>query len=244
MHKRDMRRTILLTNDDGIHSDGIIRLARAAVKFGSVWLIAPHIQRSGASHSITVNEPLDIRPVSFEVEGVKAYSCSGMPVDCVRIGCLRLMPSMPDVVLSGINYGFNTATDIQYSATVGAAFEGAFLGSVGIAVSEQDVPCHEVADAYLDEVLEELIDVSPGPDRIWNVNFPGCRLSECAGILRNRAMSHEIVYEDSYDAIEELEGGGVRYMIRGKLRREAKEGTDFHALLNNAVSIGMVTNVS
>lgn len=238
-----MNRTILITNDDGIHSDGIVRLARTAVKYGSVWVIAPLEQRSAASHSITLSVPLDIKPVSFEVEGVRAFSCSGMPADCVRIGTLRMMPTPPDVVLSGINYGYNAATDIQYSATVGAAFEASFLGYRGIALSEKDGDCHEVTDHYLEDVLEELIDLTPGPDQIWNVNFPGCRLAECKGILRNRVMSHEIVYKDSYDAIETLEGGGVRYMVHGTLRHEAEEGTDFHALLNNAVSIGRVKNI-
>ena len=238
-----MARTILVTNDDGIHSDGLIRLAKAAVKFGSVWLIAPEKQRSAVSHSITLDIPLDVRPISFEVEGVRAYSCSGMPADCVRVASKGVIPIMPDVVLSGINYGYNAATDIQYSATVGAAFEAVFLGYRGIALSEQDSECHEVTDHFLESVLEELIDLPAGPDRIWNVNFPGCPLDQCTGILRNRVMSHAITYEDSYDPVERLDGGGIRYRVRGQMKNEAEEGTDFHALLNKAVSIGRVTNI-
>lgn len=238
-----MPRTILITNDDGIHSEGLLRLVRAAVRFGDVWVIAPHKGRSACSHGITLSDPLDIVPVPYEAEGVRAFSCSGLPADCVRVGTLSVMPKPPDVVLSGLNYGYNAATDIQYSATCGAAFEASFLGYRGIALSEQDCACHEVTDRYLDGVLEELIDQEPGPDQIWNVNFPGCPLSECTGILRDRTMSHEVVYKDTYTPVKQLDGGGMRFMVHGELMNEATEGTDLDALCRNAVSIGRVKNI-
>ena len=114
-------RTILITNDDGIEAGGIVRLAEAAAEFGEVWVVAPARQMSAASHSITLHSPLDIYPHSFPVPGVRAFSCSGTPGDCVRTGSLSILPRRPDVVLSGINYGYNVASDIQYSGTVGAA---------------------------------------------------------------------------------------------------------------------------
>ena len=100
-------RTILITNDDGIEAGGIVRLAEAAAEFGEVWVVAPARQMSAASHSITLHSPLDIYPHSFPVPGVRAFSCSGTPGDCVRTGSLSILPRRPDVVLSGINYGFN-----------------------------------------------------------------------------------------------------------------------------------------
>ncbi len=239
-----MERSILITNDDGIHSEGIVRLAEAARRYGSVWVIAPDEQRSAASHSITLHRPIDICPCDIGVEGVRSYTCSGMPGDCVRVGALELMPSKPDVVLSGINYGFNVASDIQYSATVGAAFEGAFLGFRSIALSEESCDCHEVTDAYLDTVLGKLIDAKLDRDEIWNVNFPGCRLEECSGILENRFVSSAVPFEDHYDVIEELENGGRRYMVRGIYREDAEEGSDFHAVIHRAVSVGVVTNIT
>ena len=128
---------ILITNDDGIEADGLIRLAEAAKEFGEVWVVAPKRERSAASHSITLRRHIDVYPHNdFPVEGVKAYHCSGKPADCVRVGALAVMPEKPDLVLSGINYGYNSATDIQYSATVGAAFEAAFQGIHAIALSE------------------------------------------------------------------------------------------------------------
>lgn len=238
-----MTRTILITNDDGIHSDGLLRLARSAVRYGEVWVIAPDTQRSALSHSITLDQPLEIRPAAFGTEGVHAFSCSGTPADCVRLAVKGVMPVLPDVVLSGINYGYNSATDIQYSATVGAAMEASFLGYRAIALSEQDVPCHEVTDAYLETVLDELIDADPGPDQVWNVNFPGCCLDKCSGILRDRRVSGDIVYEDSYDPVEIRQDGSIRYVVSGCMRDEAEEGTDFHALLLQAVSIGKVRNI-
>lgn len=238
-----MSRVIMVTNDDGIHSDGIIRLAREAVQYGSVWVIAPHDQRSASSHSITLDRPLEIRPIPFEVEGVRAFSCSGTPADCVRIGSKAVMSEPPDVVLAGINYGYNAATDIQYSATACAAFEASFLGYRGIALSEGESPVHEMTDAYLSKVLEELIDEPPGPGMIWNVNFPGCPLSESRGIWWDRKASQEIVYEDYYDLIEQKPDGSILYRVRGVFQQKAEEGTDFHAILNRAVSVGKVSNI-
>lgn len=138
--------SILITNDDGILSEGLVRLARAAVKLGEVWAVAPDGQRSAASHAITLHGTVDIFPTEFPVPGVHAYSCSGTPADCVRTGSLSIMPHKPDIVISGINNGYNTATDIQYSGTCGAAFEGAFQGILSVALSEDNKSCHEVLE--------------------------------------------------------------------------------------------------
>ncbi len=236
-------RSILITNDDGIASEGLSRLAEAALRFGEVWVVAPSGQRSAASHCITLHRPIDVFPAEFPVSGVHAYSCSGMPADCVRVGSLSVMPVRPDLVLSGINYGYNAASDIQYSATAGAAFEAAFQGYRAIALSEQACPCHEAADAYLMQVLEMLIGRDPGPGRIWNVNFPGCPLAECGGILEDRAVSSGMFYRDHYNVLEELPGGGRRLMVEGVYNEDAEEGTDFRAVVEGYVSVGTVRNI-
>lgn len=236
-------RKILITNDDGIDSEGIVRLAEAAKEFGEVWVIAPIHQRSAASHSITLREPIDIYPHDFPVEGVKAYSCTGTPADCVRVGGLSVMPYKPDVVLSGINDGYNMATDLQYSATVGAAFEAAFQGWHAIALSERYGGPREVTDTYLIEVLSECLDMKAGYDRVINVNFPGCALDEFKGIVRNCKTSASSIFKDSYKVIAELEGGGLRYMVDGEYIEECEEGTDFRALMDNYIAIGIINNV-
>ena len=236
-------RTILVTNDDGIASDGIIRLAQAAKEFGTVWVIAPDGQRSAASHSITLHSPIDICPYDFPVEGVQAWACSGTPGDCVRVGSLYVMPVRPDVVLSGINYGYNAATDIQYSATVGAAFEAQFLGYQGIALSEGAYGDHEVTGHYLLPILKKLIGKETPPGCVWNVNFPGCPAALCRGILEDRTVSCREVYMDRYLEQKKLENGGVRVMVNGIYHDEAEPGSDYRAVLDRYISVGIVRNI-
>ncbi|RKM63351.1 MULTISPECIES: 5'/3'-nucleotidase SurE [unclassified Butyrivibrio] len=240
-----MGKKIFITNDDGIESDGIARLAKVAKEFGEVWIVAPESQRSAASHSITLRHPIDVHPFSdFPVEGVHAFSCSGTPGDCVRVGTLNIMPEKPDVVLSGINFGYNVASDIQYSATAGAAFEGEFQGYLSIALSEGITGCHEVTDRYLSEILKELFEKPYVPGQIWNVNFPHCRLDECKGILRDRLVSRKAFYVDRYKAVEEFSNGGVSLMVDGIYSPEHEDLTDFGAVLDNYVSVGVVKNLS
>ncbi len=235
---------ILITNDDGIRADGIRRLAEAARSFGEVWVIAPDSERSAASHSITLRTPFDVYPEpDFPVADVHAFSCTGMPADCIRVGVMAVMPQKPDVVLSGINHGYNMASDIQYSATCGAAFEGSFQGCHAIAFSEQACDCHEVSDAYLQEVLAQLIDQRLPEGQIYNVNFPGCTLDECRGILRERTVSRSMIFIDGYKQVEELERGGRRYMVDAQLNRECEENTDMRAAVEGFVSIGTVSNI-
>ena len=238
---------ILITNDDGINADGLIRLAREASRFGSVYVVAPYEQRSAASHSLTLRHSVDVWKADFPVEGVKAFACDGTPVDCVRIGALNIVEGGPDFVFSGINYGYNAATDLQYSATAGAAFEGAFQGVHSVAFSEEMCDCHEVTDHYLREVITELIeDLSGKPvDRgvIFNVNFPGCALGECKGILRDRKVSACSFYEDRYKILS-TDGDRTTYMVDGLRSHDSEDGTDLRAVYEHYVSIGKATNIS
>lgn len=234
---------ILITNDDGIESDGIRRLAETAKEFGEVWVVAPESQRSAASHSITLRHPIDVHPFQL-MEGVRAFSCTGTPGDCVRVGILNIMPEKPDIIMSGINFGYNVASDIQYSATAGAAFEGEFQGILSIAFSEGMNGCHEVTDKYLKEIMAELIDKPYIPGQIWNVNFPHCKAGECKGILRDRKVSRKSFYTDRYKAVEEFSNGGVSLMVDGIFSPTTEEGTDIGAVLDNYISIGVVKNIS
>jgi 5'-nucleotidase len=236
-------RNILITNDDGIFAGGIVRLAKTAQAFGRVFVIAPETQRSAASHSISLHSPIDIFPAEFPVPGVTAFACSGTPGDCVRLGCTTLLPAKPDAVLSGINFGYNAASDIQYSATAGAAFEGAFQGCLSIAFSEGTNNHPEVADRFLPELLAELLELPASDSEIINVNFPGCPLAECRGILRDRTVSHSMIFRDTYRAAEQLPGGGTRYEVVGEYHEEAEPGTDLRALFDKYVSVGRVCNV-
>ena len=236
-------KTILLTNDDGIQSEGFLRLAKAAREFGNLVIVAPDGQRSAASHSITIDRPVEIYPYPFPLPDVTAYACTGTPCDCVRAAIKHLLPAPPDALFSGINYGYNVAMDLQYSATAGAAFEASFLGVHAIAFSEGAKPCHEVADAYLRDLIAELLEKPLPEGHIWNVNFPYCPLSECRGVLYDRTVSRKTFFNDSYDEQEKPEKGGVRLMVRGRFTEEAEEGTDLLAVHEHYVSVGMVSNV-
>ncbi len=240
--RRPHLRKILITNDDGIEAEGLIRLAEVAREFGDIYVVAPDSQRSAASHSITLRHGIKVRESSFPVPGVRAYACDGQPADCVRIGILNIVPGGPDVLLSGINYGYNVAADLQYSATVGAALEGAFQKVHSIAFSEGAIDLHEVTDRYIRDIMAELIDKPLRPWHIWNVNFPGCELSKCRGIMNDTVPSRRGFYRDRY-AETHLEDGSIEYIVDGIPTFEAEEGTDLWAMHNHYVSVGMVRNV-
>ena len=236
-------RRILITNDDGIEAEGIIRLAEVAKEFGEVWVIAPLHQRSAASHSITLREPIEIKEYDFPVKEVKAFACGGTPADCVRVGALSVMPEKPDVVLSGINYGYNVASDIQYSATAGAAFEASFQGFTAIALSESASKEHEITDRYLKELLEEYIDVKLERNQILNINFPKGKPEDCKGIKRGVGTSEDSFFHDRYKMIEEKPDGTRLYMVDGIYNEDAEPDTDFRAIVDGYVSVGVVNNI-
>lgn len=234
---------ILITNDDGIDSDGLIRLAKVAMEFGEVWVVAPQSQRSAMSHSITLRHSIEAWEVDFPVPGVHAYACDGTPADCVRIGVLNIVPGKPNHVFSGINYGYNVGSDLQYSATAGAAFEASFQKLHTIAFSEDADEMHEVTDEYIKDIMGELLDQPLENNQIWNVNFPSCRLKEFRGILRERTVSTDEFYKDRYIE-KKISPGRISYMVEGIRNYEASQGTDLRAILDNYVSIGIATNIS
>ena len=234
---------ILITNDDGIDSDGLIRLVKVAMEFGEVWVVAPQSQRSAMSHSITLRHSIEAWEVDFPIPEVHAYACDGTPADCVRIGVLNIVPGKPDHVFSGINYGYNVGSDLQYSATAGAAFEASFQKIHTIAFSEDADEMHEVTDEYIKDIMGELLDKALEMNQIWNVNFPSCRLKDCKGILKGRTVSTDEFYKDRY-LEKKVSSGKISYMVEGIRNYEASQGTDLRAILDNYVSIGIATNIS
>ena len=123
---------ILVTNDDGVHSEGIKALADAMQALGEVTVVAPLVEASAIGHALTLRRPLRIETI-----GDRVYAVDGTPTDCVNIAITSVLRGMPDLVVSGINKGWNLGDDVTYSGTVSGAFEAALLGSPGIAVSLQ-----------------------------------------------------------------------------------------------------------
>lgn len=234
---------ILVTNDDGIDAPGIKKLVQVALKFGEVTVIAPDSQRSAASHQSTFGKPLIMKEYDFGIEGVKAYSLNGTPSDCVRVGIIKVMDPKPDLVLSGINNGYNIASDIQYSGTVGAALEAAYYSIHAIAVSIGIPGSMELVDKYLPDLLEEYINKPLGQDQVWNINFPSCTPEECKGVLHDMKLSKDNFYDDEIVSEKQEDGS---YLLTEYAKRIwiGSEGTDLYAMINNYISVGPVNNLS
>ena len=164
------RPRILVTNDDGIYSEGIRLLAEALESIGDVVIVAPDREQSAASHALTLNRPLRL----LQIED-KEWIVDGTPTDCVNLAVLHLLKDQrPDIVVSGINFGPNLGDDVTYSGTISAAFEGALLGIPSIAFSSlvgehfTFAPCAEFAADLVRGVLE----THTNPEIVLNVNFP------------------------------------------------------------------------
>lgn len=234
---------ILITNDDGIDSPGMQTLAVAAREFGKVWVVAPDGQRSAMSHSYSWRQKVRAWRYTYPVDGVIAYACNGTPADCVRVGALSLIPGKPDLVLAGINAGYNIARDIQYSATIGAVMEASELGIPAIAFSQGDVAYQDVIDEHLLPILKKCISDPLPQGQVWNVNFPCCDSDSCKGIRWNCTVSTDPFYEDSYTA-EKQEDGSLLFHLNPGRDWTGSEGTDLAAVIDGYIAVGPVKNIS
>ena len=232
---------ILVVNDDGIDAKGIHILAEAAKELGEVWVVAPDRQCSAMSQCITVRGELAVRKREFPVEGVHAYSVSGTPADCVKVALLHILPQKPDIVFSGINFGYNAGQDILYSGTVGAAVEALSNGIPAIAFSNEANDIYDVVEKYLLSIAKDLSGRSLSSDTLWNVNFPGCSLEDYQGILENRIPADTQFYQDYYEVKEQSENGFL-LEAGGNPIKEAQEGTDIRAVMDRYISIGTITS--
>lgn len=170
---------ILLTNDDGYQAEGILALAQALQEIGShnVVIFAPQSNRSACSHSLTVRRPIKVLQGN-DVYGAKVYYTDGTPADCVKYACLY-MQACPDLIMSGINIGSNAGTDVVYSGTVAAAFEGRIMGYKAAAFSINSFnPDKELlmsAARYFCSKIDEIIKYELRPNAILNYNYPNCK---------------------------------------------------------------------
>jgi 5'-nucleotidase len=176
---------ILVTNDDGIHAPGLEVLYQIACAIApEVWVVAPEVEQSGASHSLTIQTPL-----RFQQLGDRRYSVRGTPTDCVLMALGAILPKKPDLLLSGINQGGNMAEDISHSGTVAAAMEGTLCGIPSIALSQNydygreiAAIAWETAARHAPEVIRRLYAASWEPYGLYNVNFPDCAPDQVAGL--------------------------------------------------------------
>jgi 5'-nucleotidase len=199
---------ILVVNDDGIGSEGIAVLARALQALGEVTIVAPDGDRSGTSHSISVDKAVRSRAVPDAK--VRSFACSGTPADCVLLGVNELCGGRPDIVVSGINRGANLADDVNYSGTVAAAVEATIVGIPAIAVSlvsswpKFDSAHHwDVAAAVARELTADVLREPLPPGTYLNVNVPN--LAELHGVRFTRLGRKQ--YAERLARVEESEPG-------------------------------------
>lgn len=229
---------ILVTNDDGIYSEGIYKLAKYMQSNGEVVVVAPDTERSASGHAITMHSPLTVKKVKFFDSAIEAYSVNGTPADCVKIGVEVLLKNKrPDVVVSGINNGPNLGTDVLYSGTVSAAIESAIMDIPSIAVSMGSHEVIEFGDAaqFTSSILKKMIEDNKLHNVVINVNYPTKPKSEIKGVKVTTLGIRR--YDNAF--IERKDPwGNSYYWISGTVRDIKQEiESDIAAINENYISI-------
>lgn len=227
---------ILISNDDGIDAPGIHALAHELRKIGQVTVVAPDKQQSAVGHAITMNYPLRVK--EFHKNGkFFGYAVEGTPADAVKLAVRALLKRKPDIIVSGINHGSNTAISIIYSGTVSAATEGTILGIPSIAVS---LTTYGKADfsyaAKFSRNLTRLVARHGLPKgTLLNVNVPPLKESEIRGVLVTR--QGESTWDDAFDARRDPANKEYYWLTGALLEGDSDREADQWAVSNRYVSI-------
>lgn len=228
---------ILITNDDGIRANGIIELAKAMSNIANVYVVAPESQRSATGHAITIHSPIMVNE-EFIADNIKAYSISGTPADCVKLGIEGIFKDIDiDLVLSGINNGPNLGTDVIYSGTASAAIEGLVQNKPSIAISYNEFnvtkETYREASKHVVKIVDSVKDkLDILEDCILNVNIPNKEIKGTkVTVLGER--KYENVMEERYSPY------GKRYFwIGGKIKNiEQVENNDIDCVEEGYISI-------
>jgi 5'-nucleotidase len=232
---------ILCTNDDGIHAPGLRVMEEIARALSDdVWLVAPELDQSGVSHSLSLNDPLRLREV-----GPRQFAVRGTPTDCVIMGSRHILGEKgPDLVLSGVNKGRNVAEDVVYSGTIAGALEGTILGLPSFALSQEfslatrNSPPWESALKFAPQIVRKVLAAGVPKNTVVNVNFPACAPDEVLGIRVTRQGKRNLGF---LKIDERRDGRGNPYFWIGFERAAAldtpEEGTDLAALAARYVSV-------
>ncbi|MDP8218007.1 MAG: 5'/3'-nucleotidase SurE [Candidatus Theseobacter exili] len=231
-----MKKTILLTNDDGIQAEGLAVLRDTLAPLADIIVVAPETEQSATSHSITLHEPLRIREVR-KAGALWGYAVKGRPVDCVKIAVRALMDKHPDVIVSGINPGPNLGISVLYSGTVAAALEGAALDipSVAVSLDERQNPDFGIAAAFAKTIVKSIIEHGCPSEIALNVNVPSPVDGKIKGLLMTRQGRAQFIetLDRRFDP-REL----AYYWLGGDMvELEEDENVDYVAHRNGYVSI-------
>ncbi len=220
---------ILITNDDGVYSEGLRLLSRALAPLGEVTVVAPDREQSATGHSLTLDRPLRLQKIEENW-----YAVDGTPTDCVNLAVLWLLKEKkPDLVVSGINFGLNLGDDVTYSGTVSATFEGTLLGIPSVAFSQEIAEGYsfERAAAFAGRFVGELLSTALRPDLLLNVNLPAGELQGLSFTRLGRRVYQQVVVE------KEDPRGRKYYWIAGTPEWQSDSGTDHEAVASGRVSV-------
>ncbi len=230
------RPRILVTNDDGVESLGLLALRQALEPLGDTYVIAPDTNQSAVGHTKTLMRPLRVRERTL-VDGSRAWSVDGSPTDAVSLAFLGYFGVTFDLVASGINYGANLGDDITYSGTVSAAMEAVINGCPAFAISQEyyEHPDFTLAGLAARVVGANILQHGLAPGELINVNVPAAKPEECEGFEVTRMGKR--VYQDML--VERLDPRGVPYYWLGGSPPSglAEPGSDFHAVVNRRIAV-------
>jgi len=228
---------ILVTNDDSVNAKGIQSLVKIASKSGRVVVVAPDKPQSGMGHAITINDPIRMNRVEMFGE-VEAYSTTGTPVDCVKLAIYEILGQKPDLVLSGINHGENSSTNVLYSGTMSAAIEGAMEGlpSIGFSLANY---AHDADfmqyEEYISRIIEHVLEKGMPKHTCFNVNIPNVQNDSIQGI-KFCTQAHAF-WADRFDRRMD-QFGRPYFWLTGEFGEvNPKVDSDLHALANAFISI-------
>lgn len=226
------KKVILVTNDDGINSEGISSLAEALKKLGMVYIVAPDREQSGVSHSLSLRKPIKV-----EKTGVRSYQVAGTPTDCVLLAIKKILPSLPSIVVSGINKGPNLGDDVTYSGTVSAAMEGTLFGVNSIAFSLASYNDHNFEPAALisASIVKSVLNKKLPINTFINVNIPNIDSDKIKGIK----ITHQgdRIYQDYVREETGRDGKKYCWIESKEPYGEYDNGSDLQAIREGYVSI-------
>ncbi|SFU27793.1 5'-nucleotidase /3'-nucleotidase /exopolyphosphatase [Pustulibacterium marinum] len=232
------RPLILVTNDDGITAPGIRALIKIMNTLGDVVVVAPDSPQSGMGHAITINSTLYCSPITVDDGDQIEYSCSGTPVDCVKLAVNEILNRKPDLCVSGINHGTNSSINVIYSGTMSAAVEAGIEGIPAIGFSLLDFNWEadfDQAAEHIKKIAQNALENGMPSDVVLNVNIPKLRKEEIKGIKVCRQAKAS--WKEEFDKRVNPQGRQY-YWLTGKFVNEDKgEDTDEWALANNYISV-------
>ncbi|HRP55049.1 5'/3'-nucleotidase SurE [Agriterribacter sp.] len=228
---------ILVTNDDGVMAPGIRNLVEAIKGLGKIVVVAPDKPQSGMGHAITIGSPLRLQEVQL-AEDTEAWSCSGTPVDCVKLAVDKILGQKPDICISGINHGPNHSINVIYSGTMSAAIEASIesIPSIGFSLLDYSMEADfTAARKYARIIVEKIIKRKTDKHLCLNVNFPAIDESLVNGIKVCRQAYAK--YEEDFDERKDPAGKKYYWLTGAFVNFDKGKDTDVWALANNYVSV-------